>query len=89
MNSRPSAKSNTHADEKENQLSQNDSFPVVGIGASAGGLEAFTLLLRALPDKTGAGFVLIQHLDRTHRSILTELLSKATSMPVSEAKYSI
>lgn len=86
MNSRPSAKSNTHAGEKENQLSKNDSFPVVGIGASAGGLEAFTLLLRALPHETGAGFVLIQHLDPTHHSILTELLSKATSMPVSEAE---
>jgi two-component system CheB/CheR fusion protein len=85
MNS-PSAKSNTHAGEKENQQSKNDSFPVVGIGASAGGLEAFTQLLRALPDETGAGFVLIQHLDPTHHSILTELLSKATGMPVSEAK---
>jgi PAS domain S-box-containing protein len=86
MNSRPSAKSNTPGGEEENQLSKNDSFPVVGIGASAGGLEAFTLLLRALPGETGAGFVLIQHLDPTHQSILTELLSKATSMPVSEAK---
>jgi two-component system CheB/CheR fusion protein len=86
MNSRPSAKSNKPGGEEENQLSKNDSFSVVGIGASAGGLEAFTLLLRALPDQTGAGFVLIQHLDPTHESMLTELLSKATSMPVSEAK---
>jgi two-component system CheB/CheR fusion protein len=64
-----------------------DSFPpIVGIGASAGGLEAFTELLSHLPDDTGMAFVLIQHLDPTHESHLTELLSKATKMPVSEVK---
>ena len=47
-------------------------FPtVVGIGASAGGLEAFTELLSHLPDDTGMAFVLIQHLDPTHESHLT------------------
>jgi two-component system, chemotaxis family, CheB/CheR fusion protein len=59
---------------------------VVGVGASAGGLEAFTELLRHLPDDTGMAFVLIQHLDPNHESLLTELLSKATRMPVSEVK---
>jgi two-component system, chemotaxis family, CheB/CheR fusion protein len=58
--------------------------PVVGIGASAGGLEAFTELLSHLPDDTGMSFVLIQHLDPSHESHLTELLSKASRMPVSE-----
>ncbi len=57
---------------------------VVGIGASAGGLEAFTELLNHLADDTGMAFVLIQHLDPKHESHLTELLLKATKMPVSE-----
>lgn len=59
-------------------------FPVVGIGASAGGLEAFTLLLKNLPADTGLGFVLVQHLDPQHASALTQLLTRATSMPVRE-----
>jgi two-component system CheB/CheR fusion protein len=59
-------------------------FPVVAIGASAGGLAAFTELLKALPSKSGMAFVLIQHLEPKHESALTALLSKATSMPVLE-----
>ena len=59
-------------------------FPIVGIGASAGGVEAFSQILRALPADTGMSFVLILHLDPTHASLLTEILSRATSMPVSE-----
>lgn len=62
------------------------SFPVVGIGASAGGLEAVTSLLENLPANTGMAFVLVQHLDPTHESALTQLLARATSMPVVEAK---
>ena len=57
---------------------------VVGVGASAGGLEAFTELLSHLPGDTGMAFVLIQHLDPSHESHLTELLSKTSKMPVSE-----
>src|SRR6266851_2193711 len=60
--------------------------PVVGIGASAGGLEAFRLLLKSLPPDTGLAFVLVQHLDPGHESMLTSLLSKATQMPVAEVK---
>ena len=60
--------------------------PIVGVGASAGGLEAFTELLSHLPDDTGMAFVLIQHLDPSHDSHLTELLSKESKMPVSEVK---
>ena len=59
---------------------------VVGVGASAGGLEAFTELLSHLPNDTGMAFVLIQHLDPTHESHLTELLAKTSKMPVSEVK---
>src|SRR5213083_375526 len=57
---------------------------VVGVGASAGGLEAFEQLLRALPDDTGLAFVLVQHLAPKHESMLSELLAKATRMPVVE-----
>lgn len=59
-------------------------FPIVGIGASAGGLEAFTELLGNLPIDTGLALVLVQHLDRTHESALTELLARATALPVRE-----
>src|SRR5438067_9172684 len=59
-------------------------FPIVGIGASAGGLEACTHLLHHLPLDTGMGFVLVQHLDPAHASALTQLLARATSMPVRE-----
>jgi two-component system CheB/CheR fusion protein len=59
-------------------------FPIVGVGASAGGLEAFTQLLKHLPADTGSGFVLVQHLDPAHESALTHLLSRATAMPVVE-----
>ena len=59
-------------------------FPVVGIGASAGGLEAFTLLLKELPPDTGMAFVLVQHMDPKHESLLYQLLSKATAMRVAQ-----
>jgi two-component system CheB/CheR fusion protein len=62
----------------------NSPFPIVGIGASAGGLEAFSQLLAHLPDNTGMAFVLVQHLDPKHESKLTDLLSKTTRMPIRE-----
>ena len=54
------------------------------MGASAGGLEAFTQLLKELPVDTGLGFVLVQHLDPEHESALTQILTRATAMPVHE-----
>ena len=60
-------------------------FPVAGIGASAGGLEAFLQLLKGLPTDTGMAFVLVQHLDPKHDSQLADLLERATQMPVCEA----
>ena len=60
-------------------------FPVVGIGASAGGLEAFTQLLKALPADTGMAFVLVQHLDPTHESQLPEVLARTTACPSSRS----
>jgi two-component system CheB/CheR fusion protein len=59
---------------------------IVGVGASAGGLEAFTQLPRALPENTGMAFVLVQHLEPRHESMLTNLLSRATAMPVHEVR---
>ena len=63
-----------------------NAFPIVGVGASAGGLEAFRQLLAALPVNTGMAYVLVQHLDPRHESILAELLAKGSRMPVSEVK---
>ena len=65
-------------------LVEGEAFPIVGVGASAGGLEAFTQLLKALPADTGMAFVLVQHLAPTHPSALAEILSRATKMPVME-----
>jgi two-component system, chemotaxis family, CheB/CheR fusion protein len=62
------------------------SFPIVGIGASAGGLDAFRRLLGALPVDGGMAYVLVQHLDPRNDSILSELLSETTRMAVSEVK---
>ena len=70
----------------EQDRSNEKTFLIVGIGASAGGLEAFTKLLEHLPPDTGMAFVLVQHLAPTKDSILAELLSKATSMPVREVQ---
>jgi two-component system CheB/CheR fusion protein len=62
-------------------------FPVVGVGASAGGLEAFSRLLGYLPPDTGMAFVLIQHLDPRHKSFLGQALAKATRMAVSQVRH--
>jgi PAS domain S-box-containing protein len=59
-------------------------FPVVAIGASAGGLEAYTELFKALPPNTGMAFVVVQHLDPSHHSLLADIVSKTTTMPVKE-----
>jgi two-component system CheB/CheR fusion protein len=61
-------------------------FPIVGIGASAGGLEAFRDVLRFLPADTGMAYVLVQHLDPRHESLLPDLLDRVTRMQVHEAR---
>ena len=66
------------------ESSSSKLFPIVGIGASAGGLEAFSDLLHHLPEKTGMAFVLVQHLDPTHGSVLPEILARKTTIPVEE-----
>ncbi|MGA3000307.1 MAG: chemotaxis protein CheB [Acetobacteraceae bacterium] len=60
-------------------------FPIVGIGASAGGLDACKKLVSALPAKTGMAFILIQHLDPTHESMMVDLLAAHTPMTVLQA----
>jgi two-component system CheB/CheR fusion protein len=64
-------------------------FPIVGIGASAGGLEAFSELLRHMPEKTGMAFVLVQHLDPKHGSVLQEILARTTKIPVTEVTQGV
>jgi len=70
----------------EHSSAAEKTFPIVGVGASAGGLEAFTQLLEHLPSTTGMAFVLIQHLDPTHSSQLPDILSRKSTMPVREVQ---
>ncbi|MBF0503646.1 MAG: PAS domain S-box protein [Candidatus Omnitrophica bacterium] len=63
------------------EATQALSFPIVGIGASSGGLEAFSELLKNLPPDTGMAFVLVCHLDPTHKSQLTQIIGRLTKMP--------
>ena len=71
-------------DEKAARESDHLPFGVVGIGASAGGIDAFRSLLGALPGDTGMAYVLVQHLSPDHPSILAQTLARFTSMPVLE-----
>jgi two-component system CheB/CheR fusion protein len=61
-------------------------FPVVGIGASAGGLEALEQFLRAVPHRSGMAFVVVQHLDPENRGALIDLLARTTEMPVMQVR---
>jgi two-component system, chemotaxis family, CheB/CheR fusion protein len=82
----PGDQQGTH-DQQDNQPDNSDaSFPVVGIGASAGGLEAFTQLLNCLPTDTGMACVMIQHMAAEQESVLSTVLSRSTKMPVHEAE---
>jgi len=62
------------------------SFPIVGIGASAGGLEALELFLANVPENSGMAFVIVQHLDPTYKGMLVELLQRGTRMQVFQIK---
>ena len=64
-------------------------FPIVGIGSSAGGLEALQKLFGALPPDSGLAFVIAAHLDPTQKSHLAELLGRCTKMPVVQIDDSI
>ena len=69
----------------ENTANPASKFKIVGIGASAGGLEAFEEFFRHTPADSGLAFVLVPHLDPSHASLLTEILQRTTTMPVVEA----
>jgi two-component system, chemotaxis family, CheB/CheR fusion protein len=70
---------------KVTELSKN-LFPVVGIGASAGGLESFKKLVRAIPEKSGMAYILVQHLHPDHSSALPEILQRECGIPVQEIR---
>ena len=71
---------------KTNDVKKNTviSFPIIGIGSSAGGLEALTLFLNNVSPRSGMAFVIVQHLDPTHKGMMVELLQRSTAMPVLE-----
>src|SRR5882757_2855986 len=66
-------------------MSSRAEFPVIGIGASAGGIDAFRSFFNHMPADCGMAFVMILHLPAAHKSMLTEILTRWTSMPVIEA----
>lgn len=68
--------------------SQKD-FYIVGIGASAGGLDAFERFFESMPKDSGMAFVLVPHLDPTHVSLMPELIQKRSPMPVVQVKDGI
>jgi len=73
------------ASENSQQAKPEGLFPVVGIGASAGGLEALELFFSNTPTDMGVAFVIIQHLAPDHKGLMVELLQRATSMKVAQA----
>ncbi|NBC65644.1 MAG: chemotaxis protein CheR [Bacteroidetes bacterium] len=77
-------KSKKQAANREKKGDSENLFPVVGIGASAGGLDAFKTLVNAIPEDSGMAFVIVQHLDPDHESLLTDILQKETDIPVLE-----
>ena len=78
----------SEAKDKIKTLSDN-LFPVVGIGASAGGLDTFKRLLKAIPENSGMAYIIVQHLDPSHESILADLLQRVTKIPVLEVTDNI
>lgn len=76
----------THTDDGGDRSPAPAGFSIVGVGASAGGVEAFNELLRHVPSGAGMAFVLIQHLDPSHASYLGETLARSTTLPVLEAQ---
>jgi two-component system, chemotaxis family, CheB/CheR fusion protein len=81
--------SRNKAEIRQKKPASRDAFPVVAIGASAGGLEAYTEFFRALPADLGMAFALVQHLDPSHHSLLAQIIAKATKMPVEEVKSGV
>jgi two-component system CheB/CheR fusion protein len=72
--------------DREGKSRPSTALPIVGLGASAGGLEAFAAFFTAMPVDAGIAFVLVSHLDPTHVSIMPELIQKHTTMHVLQIK---
>ncbi|MBN2010138.1 PAS domain-containing protein [candidate division KSB1 bacterium] len=77
------------APQKTKAASQLKSFAIAGIGASAGGLEAFEIFFSHMPPNSNVAFVIIQHLDSKHKSLMASLLGKYTTMKILEAEDGI
>jgi len=88
MTTKKASKSTTqkHSVKMTGDFARDLSFPIIGMGASAGGLEAFEQFFRHVPENCGMAFVLVQHLDPNHESILGQILQRTTSLPVLEAQ---
>jgi two-component system, chemotaxis family, CheB/CheR fusion protein len=83
----PPTSAQTEIDSTESgKSSRKNSFPIVGIGASAGGLEALTGLLKALSPDLGMAFIFVPHLDPSRESAFSQILARTTAMPVLEIK---
>jgi chemotaxis methyl-accepting protein methylase len=76
----------TPSPQADDSRSAGRPFPIVGIGASAGGLEALELFLRNVPEGSGMAFVIVSHLDPTHKGLMVELLQRVTAMKVTQVK---
>lgn len=74
------------AGEGDSTVTNQGSFPIIGVGASAGGLEALEQFLSAVPKDCGMAFVIVQHLDPTRKGVMSELLQRVTSMAVMQVK---
>jgi len=73
----------------KHRTNKDRSFPIAGVGASAGGLEAFEQFFLKMPPDSGIAFVLIPHLDPRHASMMTELVSRVTKMEVTQAEEAV
>ena len=71
---------------RKKNITKNNLFPIACVGASAGGLEALIALFKSLPKNINMAFVLIQHLEPQHKSALSEILSRESSLNIREAK---
>ncbi len=86
MSIKPVKSRTKYPPEKSAPVKETDKFPIVAIGASAGGLEALEQFLSNVPDKSGMAYIVIQHLDPTQKGMLPELLQRITKMPVRQVR---
>jgi len=80
------AKKPAPADPEESPTPPAPSFPIIGIGASAGGFEALEQFLAHVPEDSGIAFIIVQHLDPTRKGLMPELLQRGTRMKVTQVK---